>query len=83
MTKASNGLDRHYCVPLLSLKLMRNQTCLKLCRARQDGRYDLWAKLNFATYESAYHTLDATQNLHEQLLTSRQEWSSSTAPSQP
>ncbi|KAK0931610.1 hypothetical protein LTR29_016289 [Friedmanniomyces endolithicus] len=51
MTKASNGLDRHYCVPLLSLKLMRNQTCLKLCRARQDGRYDLWAKLSFATYE--------------------------------
>ncbi|KAK1074074.1 hypothetical protein LTR74_001321 [Friedmanniomyces endolithicus] len=51
MTKASNGLDRHYCVPLLSVKIMRNQTCLKLCRARQDGRYDLWAKLNFATYE--------------------------------
>ncbi|KAK0977405.1 hypothetical protein LTR91_013318 [Friedmanniomyces endolithicus] len=51
MTKASNGLDRHYCVPLLSLKIIRHQTCLKLCRARQDGRYDLWAKLNFATYE--------------------------------
>ncbi|TKA70603.1 hypothetical protein B0A55_06711 [Friedmanniomyces simplex] len=51
MTKASNGLDRHYCVPLVSLKIVRDRSCLKLCRARQDGRYDLWAKLNFATYE--------------------------------
>jgi len=83
MTKAPNGLDRHYCVPLLSLKIIRHQTCLKLCRARQDGRYDLWAKLNFATYESAYRAPDATQPLYRKLLTSPQEWFSSTAPSQP
>ncbi|KAK4956383.1 hypothetical protein LTR10_005907 [Elasticomyces elasticus] len=51
MTKASDGRDQHYCVVLSSLKIIREQSCLKLCRARPDGKYDLWTKLNFAIYE--------------------------------
>ncbi|KAK5676155.1 hypothetical protein LTS10_011447 [Elasticomyces elasticus] len=51
MTKTSDGRDQHYCVVLSSLKIIREQSCLKLCRARPDGVYDLWTKLNFAIYE--------------------------------
>ncbi|KAK4893804.1 hypothetical protein LTR27_007829 [Elasticomyces elasticus] len=51
MTKASDGRDQYYCVVLSSLKIIREQSCLKLCRARPDGVYDLWTKLNFAIYE--------------------------------
>ncbi|KAF2723161.1 hypothetical protein K431DRAFT_302085 [Polychaeton citri CBS 116435] len=43
--------DVLYCVPLTNLKVIRDKSCLQLCRASRDDRYILWAKLNFALYE--------------------------------
>ncbi|KAK5128289.1 hypothetical protein LTR85_002956 [Meristemomyces frigidus] len=51
MTKDDRGRDLHYCTPLTNLKVIRDRSSLQLCRARQDGRYALWARLNFVLYE--------------------------------
>ncbi|KAK3068669.1 hypothetical protein LTR53_013571 [Teratosphaeriaceae sp. CCFEE 6253] len=63
MTKAE-----HYCVPLVNLKIIRDQSCLQLCRARSDGVFTLWARLNFAAYERMvlfYCTFVAMKHLDE------------------
>jgi len=55
MTKDTRGQDLHCCMPLVNLKIIRDRSSLQLCRARRDGRdgrYALWARLNFAIYES-------------------------------
>ena len=38
-------------MPLPNLKIIRESSCLRLCRARPDGIFDVWATLNFASYE--------------------------------
>ncbi|KAK4542579.1 hypothetical protein LTR36_006627 [Oleoguttula mirabilis] len=45
------GQDLYYCMPLVNLKIIRDRSSLQLCRARRDGSYALWAKLNFLLYE--------------------------------
>jgi len=52
MTKDNRGQDLHYCMPLVNLKIIRDRSSLQLCRARRTGQYALWARLNFAIYES-------------------------------
>lgn len=51
MTKGRFGEDLCYCMPIVNLKVIRNISSLQLCRARRDGTYDMWARLNFDTYE--------------------------------
>ncbi|KAI7545812.1 hypothetical protein KC343_g9860, partial [Hortaea werneckii] len=51
MAKGRFGEDMCYCMPIVNLKVIRNLSSLQLCRARRDGTYDMWARLNFDTYE--------------------------------
>ncbi|KAK5117946.1 hypothetical protein LTR62_003990 [Meristemomyces frigidus] len=41
----------HFCIPIANLKVIRDRSCLKLCRARVDGSYEPWVILNFVLYE--------------------------------
>lgn len=43
--------ERYYCLPLTNLKVIRRSSSLQLCRTTRDGRYSLWARLNFYLYE--------------------------------
>ena len=52
MTKDTYGNDLHYCTPLTNLKAIRNGSSLQLCRVRKEGKYRLWARLNFYLFES-------------------------------
>lgn len=52
MTKNAHGQDLHFCMPLINLKIIRDRSCLQLCRASRNGRYSVWARLNFLLYES-------------------------------
>lgn len=49
--KDARGQALHYCQPLTNLRIVRDRTCLQLCRACRDGRYTLWARLNFYFHE--------------------------------
>lgn len=50
--KDAYGNPLHYCQPLNNLKIVRDRSCLQLCRARrEDGQYTLWARLNFYFHE--------------------------------
>ncbi|RMY31780.1 hypothetical protein D0865_14908 [Hortaea werneckii] len=51
MTEGRFGEYLCYCMPIVNLKVIRNLSSLQLCRARRDGTYDMWARLNFDTYE--------------------------------
>lgn len=51
MTKDNAGRQLHYCTPLNNLRLVRQGTCLQLCRLRRNGSLQLWANLNFVLYE--------------------------------
>lgn len=51
MTKDTDGRDLYSCIPLVNLKIIRDRSSLQLCRARRDGRYSMWARLNFVLYE--------------------------------
>jgi hypothetical protein len=52
LTEDSRGNRMRYCLPLTGLKLLRNESCLQLCRVnRKDGQLDLWARLRFTMYE--------------------------------
>ncbi|WPH02900.1 Hypothetical protein R9X50_00576800 [Acrodontium crateriforme] len=65
MTKDSHRQDTHYCTALTNLKIIRNGSCLQLCRARRDGIYRMWAKLNFVFYDRMvlfYSTLVAMKH---------------------
>lgn len=50
-TKDSYSRETHYCIPLNNIKIIRNASTLQLCRARGEGSYSLWARLNFFLYE--------------------------------
>lgn len=40
------------CIPINALKLLREDSCLQLCRInRKDGQLDLWARLRFTLHE--------------------------------
>lgn len=46
------GIRYRYCMPLTSLKILRTESTLQLCRVNQaDGKLDLWANLKFTCYE--------------------------------
>ncbi|KAK4553567.1 hypothetical protein LTR86_009363 [Recurvomyces mirabilis] len=45
------GRALYFCQPVANLKVIRNMSCLQLCRARTDGSYEPWAVLNFVLYE--------------------------------
>ncbi|KAL6703356.1 hypothetical protein ACN47E_009774 [Coniothyrium glycines] len=52
LTVDPDGRRVRQCFPLTSLKIMRSDSCLQLCRVHpQDGRIDLWARLRFTLYE--------------------------------
>lgn len=52
MTTDMHGQQLHFCQPLTTLKVIRKGSTLQLCRARRgDGRYSLWARLNFMFHE--------------------------------
>lgn len=51
MAKDRYGEDLHYCMPVVNLKAIRDRSSIQLCRARRDGTYILWARLNFVIYE--------------------------------
>ncbi|GAB1729290.1 hypothetical protein NU195Hw_Modified_143t1 [Hortaea werneckii] len=77
LTKGRFGEDLCYCMPIVNLKVIRNLSSLQLCRARRDGTYDMWARLNFDIYERMalfYNTLVAMKHQdrreipHENLL---------------
>ncbi|KAI7190412.1 hypothetical protein KC363_g4400 [Hortaea werneckii] len=77
MTKGRFGEDLCFCMPIVNLKVIRNLSSLQLCRARRDGTYDMWARLNFETYERMvvfYNTFvamkhqDSREIPHENLL---------------
>ncbi|KAK4620453.1 hypothetical protein CLAFUR0_11384 [Fulvia fulva] len=52
MARDRAGQQLHFCTPLTNLKVIRNGSCLQLCRARRgDGKYALWARLNFLFHE--------------------------------
>ncbi|CAK4030550.1 Hypothetical predicted protein [Lecanosticta acicola] len=52
ITKDSEGRRLLYCTPLTNLKIIRNKSVLQLCRcSRGDGRFSLWARLNFVFHE--------------------------------
>lgn len=50
-TKDSTLRESQYCTPLNNLKIIRNASTLQLCRAKGEGSYSLWARLNFYRYE--------------------------------
>ena len=79
MTKDAYRRDLHYCTPLNNLKIVRDKSCLQLCRARRDGRYQLWARLNFLLYESK--SSHSAASLHIVILTGDQGWFYFIAPS--
>lgn len=54
MTKDRQMRDLHYCISANNLKVIRDRSCLQLCQARSNGRYRLWARLKFVTYESMW-----------------------------
>jgi serine/threonine protein kinase len=55
LTKDSAGRRMRYCVPLTGLKVMRDKSCLQLCRVnRKDGQLDLWARLRFVIHERKF-----------------------------
>ncbi|KAI6869557.1 hypothetical protein KC318_g17171 [Hortaea werneckii] len=77
MTEGRFGEDLCYCMPIVNLKVIRNLSSLQLCRARRDGTYDMWARLNFDFHERMvlfYNTFvamkhqDRREILHENLL---------------
>jgi hypothetical protein len=52
LTKDATGRRTRQCFPLTSLKILRKESCLQLCRVnRRDGQLDLWARLRFTLYE--------------------------------
>ncbi|KAH8732270.1 hypothetical protein GQ44DRAFT_721566 [Phaeosphaeriaceae sp. PMI808] len=52
LTKDPSGRRMRHCLPLTGLKVLRDESCLQLCRInRKDGRLDLWARLRFTLYE--------------------------------
>ncbi|EME41660.1 hypothetical protein DOTSEDRAFT_73904 [Dothistroma septosporum NZE10] len=52
VTKDRSGHQLLSCTPLTNLKIIRNGSCLQLCRARRgDGGYALWARLTFLFHE--------------------------------
>ncbi|KAF2167111.1 hypothetical protein M409DRAFT_66175 [Zasmidium cellare ATCC 36951] len=51
MTADVHGQQLHFCQPLTNLKVIRKGSSLQLCRFRREGRYTLWARLNFIFHE--------------------------------
>jgi len=51
MSKDNDGRQRHCCTLLTNLKVIRKGSSLQLCRLRREGKFRLWAQLNFVYYE--------------------------------
>ena len=77
IAKDGYGRERLSCGTLTNLKVIRNLSSLQLCRTTRDGRYSLWAQLDFYLYERMvlfYSTFvamkrqDRTPIPHEDLL---------------
>lgn len=50
--------SEYFCLPLNMLEILRQGSCLQLCRRRHGGtQLVLWATLKFTTIESEYLTL--------------------------
>ena len=49
------GRRTRQCIPINGLKMLREDSCLQLCRInRKDGQLDLWARLRFTMHEREY-----------------------------
>lgn len=51
MTQDRNGRSLQYCAPLRSIKLIRQESCLLLCRLDGETVLRIWARLNFQLHE--------------------------------
>lgn len=70
--------DNQFCLPLVTLKMIRSGPVLLLCRAKRDGTYTAWTRLKFRFYEGKiglWRTLV--------MLTGPKMWYYSTASSKP
>lgn len=55
LTKDEHGNRMRYCFPLTSLRFLRSQSCLQLCRVnRKGGHLELWSRLRFTMYERKF-----------------------------